>query len=134
MTARHLLAGDATALIAGAAVPLGFAPFGFWPAPVLSLAVVFRLWLGQSPARGLWRGWLFGVGMFGVGVSWVYVSIHRFGGQGAVAAGAVTFGLVVFAQLRSLMGIFLKHVSPPSLCSLNASSAPQCSESDQLCG
>ena len=33
---------------------------------------------------------------------------------------APTFGLVVFAQLGSLMGIFLKHVSPPSLCSLNA--------------
>ena len=48
---------------------------------------------------------------------------------------APTFGLVVFAQLGSLMGIFLKHVSPPSLFSLNAFfSSPVLFESDQLCG
>ena len=70
---------DGLAFLAGALLPLAFAPLSWFPLAVLSLALLFLLWLGVSPGRALWRGWLFGAGVNGVGVSWVYVAIHDFG-------------------------------------------------------
>ena len=68
------------ALAAGGMLPLAFAPFGAWP--LLLVSAGFLFWLlrrtdtGKSAFR---RGWLYGVGKYGVGASWVYVSIHVYG-------------------------------------------------------
>lgn len=59
---------DLLALIAGASLPLAFAPVSFFPLAILSPAVLFLLWLDVTPRRALWRGLLFGLGQFGVGV------------------------------------------------------------------
>ena len=68
--------GDLLAVGAGALAPLAFSPFdAFFLAPV-SLAVLFVLWLAVTPARAAWRGWLFGLGLFGFGVSWVHESFQ----------------------------------------------------------
>lgn len=73
-------------MAAGALLPLAFAPFHFYPLAVLLPAALFALWL-QDDARAARRGYLFGLGLFGVGVSWVYVSLHDFGHMPAVLAG-----------------------------------------------
>lgn len=65
-----------TVLVAGLVLPLAFAPLGWWPLAPLSVAALFYLWLDSSPQRALWRGWLFGLGMFGTGVSWVVESFQ----------------------------------------------------------
>ena len=66
------------ALAAGALLPLSLAPFDFWPAGIVALAGWF--WLLRRPdASGALTGWLFGLGKYGVGASWVYVSIHVYG-------------------------------------------------------
>ena len=47
---------------------------------VLSAAALFALL--TSPhwrVNGFLTGWLFGVGLFGAGASWVYVSINVYG-------------------------------------------------------
>ena len=90
---------DVLALVAGALVPLAFAPVSFFPLAVLAPAALFLLWLGVSPRRALWRGLWFGVGQFGVGVSWVYVAIHDFGHSGVPLAVFLTVlfcGVMVF--------------------------------------
>jgi len=71
--------GDLLALIAGAMLPLAFAPYDLYPLAIVSLAILFLLWLDGSVRRAMWRGLLFGVGMFGVGVSWVFISMHEYG-------------------------------------------------------
>ncbi len=68
------------AVIAGGLLPLSFAPFNIWPFSIVSLIILALLINQQSLASVLWRSWFFGVGMYGVGVSWVYVSISGFGG------------------------------------------------------
>ena len=70
-----------TALVAGATLPLAFAPFEFfWVAP-LTLAALFSIWLACKDLRSTAvTGFLFGVGQFGVGASWIQVSIQQFGG------------------------------------------------------
>jgi len=90
---------DWLALLAGALMPLAFAPFRLYPLGVVSLASFFLLKLRASPARAAWRGFLFGVGMFGVGVTWVYVSIHTFGGVGIAMT---VFLTILFVSVLSL--------------------------------
>ena len=71
--------GYALALIAGALMPLSFAPYDFWPAGIASLLLLLVCLESISSKQAILVGWLYGLGMFGAGVSWVYVSIHQFG-------------------------------------------------------
>ena len=70
----------ALALIAGALLPLAFAPFEYWPLAILCPAVLMRLWSGATARRAAVLGFSFGAGTFGAGTWWLYVSIHDFGG------------------------------------------------------
>ncbi len=97
--------GDLLALCGGALLPLAFAPFQFSPLAVLAPLLLFLAWLDISPRRGFWRGWLFGAGMFGVGVSWVYVAIHVFGEAGVLLAGLLTgLFVAVLSLFPALLG------------------------------
>jgi apolipoprotein N-acyltransferase len=75
---------------AGAMVTLSLAPFNFWPAGIASCAIYAYLLCTCTSAQALWRGWLFGLGMFGSGASWVYVSIHVHGNASPLLAGILT--------------------------------------------
>jgi apolipoprotein N-acyltransferase len=66
----------AIATIAGCALPLAFDPFGLWPIAVLVLALFFWLLGGATPKLATAIGYGFGVGMFGVGVSWISESFQ----------------------------------------------------------
>ncbi|MFB3105482.1 MAG: apolipoprotein N-acyltransferase, partial [Pseudomonadales bacterium] len=65
-------------LMCGALLPLSFAPFSLWPLGLVSMAGWFYI-LEKRSTRGLLAGWLFGVGKYGIGASWIYVSIHVHG-------------------------------------------------------
>jgi apolipoprotein N-acyltransferase len=103
LTARLLLAngvgGHLLCLFAGAILTLSFAPFAIWPAAPISLALLFALISGSSPALGLLRGWLFGVGLFISGVSWIYVSIHTYGSASPLLASTLT---LIFCLMLAL--------------------------------
>jgi len=92
-------AADGLAVLAGGLFPLAFAPFHLYPLALLALLVLFLLWLDASPRRAMWRGFLFGLGQFGVGVSWVYVAIHDFGYSGVPLAVFLTSLFVAFLAL-----------------------------------
>lgn len=82
---------ELAALLAGAAGVLCFAPFDlFWLAPLPWLAL-FALWQ-QAPnaRRAALIGFLFGLGFFLAGVSWIYVSLSVFGGMPWWLAGPAT--------------------------------------------
>ncbi len=58
----------------------GFAPFSIFPIPVLALALLFALWLrAGSPRAAAWLSFVFGLGLFGAGISWIYVALHDYG-------------------------------------------------------
>ncbi len=86
--------GDAAALLVGAVLPLAFSPFDLQPLAYFTLAGFFLLQNGLAPRRALLRGWYFGLGLFGVGVSWVYVSIHYYGNAGIAASSSIALVLV----------------------------------------
>jgi apolipoprotein N-acyltransferase len=80
-------------LVAGAIMPLAFAPLFLFPLSLLSLALLFSLWLNNPARRSAALGFYFGIGLFSVGVSWVYVSMHNFGNMSAPLA---VFATVLF--------------------------------------
>ena len=67
------------ACFAGALVPQSLAPFNIWPAAIVSLVLLLFCLQKVSAKCAFYIGWAYGFGMFGIGVSWVYVSIHEFG-------------------------------------------------------
>jgi apolipoprotein N-acyltransferase len=65
--------------LAGTLLTLSLAPFDLWPAGILSCVLCAWLLSTCDPGQAARRGWLYGAGLFGSGVSWVYVSIHVHG-------------------------------------------------------
>ncbi len=71
--------GDCIAAFAGVLVPFSLAPYSYWGLSLLAPAILAYLLKHQSGKSALRRSFLFGVGMFAKGTSWVYISIHDFG-------------------------------------------------------
>jgi apolipoprotein N-acyltransferase len=86
-------------LLAGVCLPLSFSPLGFFPLAVLMPAILFFLWLQSVPRQAFITGYLFGLGFFGAGVSWVVVSFYRFGGMGLGLSLATMLLFVLFLAL-----------------------------------
>lgn len=90
-----------------------FAPFGWYPLAVLALAVLFNQWLSDTPRQAFWHGGLFGLGFFGVGVSWVYVSVHNFGHvMLPVAALIAALFILVLAVFPAGLGYLARRLLP----------------------
>ena len=66
-------------LLAGALMPLAYAPFDLYPLGLLALATLFYLWRQVTARQAFGLGLLFGLAMFGAGVNWVFISIHDYG-------------------------------------------------------
>ena len=86
---------DALVLFCGLIVPLGFAPLQWYPVPLLALAVLVAVLHTATPARGAWLGWLFGMGQFSAGVSWVYISVYFYGGDAGLSLSLLVMMLLV---------------------------------------
>ncbi len=88
------------AFSAGAIGVTGFAPLSFSLISIVSLAVLFNLWSGvKSPWRAWGLGMAFGLGLFGAGVSWVFVSLHVFGNMPILLAAFSVLGFVFYLSL-----------------------------------
>jgi len=91
-------------IIAGGIYPLAFSPFEIWPLAFISLFVLLGSFFVQKSLSNFKCGFYWGLGCFGVGASWVYVSIHEFGFVPALGAGALT---MLFVSILALYkGLF----------------------------
>ena len=120
---RRRRAGDALALVAGLSMPFAFAPYALGPVAALAVGALFLSWLDVSPLRALWRGWLFGAGCFGGGVSWIvhsFLIVH----VALPVALLLTGGLIALLALYpALTGYVVRRVAPdtPGWCLLAVS-------------
>ena len=91
-------------IISGALFVPGLAPMSAWPSTLLSIAALLYLMHRKSQQSAFLIGWLYGVGLFGAGVSWVYVSIQVHGQAPPLLAGTLTalfcLGLATLAGLQ----------------------------------
>ena len=67
--------GHAFVVIAGLLFTAAFAPFDFSAFILFALVTLRLLLIGLDGKLALLRGFLFGLGLFGLGVSWVFVSM-----------------------------------------------------------
>lgn len=106
MPARALLWPSLLALILGVGQALSFAPFGLPWLQVLALAGLFLLAQRTAGARqAALLGWFFGMGWFGLGISWIFVSLHRYGGLPAPLAVLATGALCAFLALYPALAL-----------------------------
>lgn len=103
------------ALLAGALAVAGFAPVGYWPLTILSLAVLFGVWMHTRSIRAAFLvGLAWGWGFFLTGVSWVYVSLSVYGGMPMGLAALATFLFcTVLALLPALAGALQASLRVP---------------------
>jgi apolipoprotein N-acyltransferase len=103
---------DLLAAIAGILFTLAFAPFNYAYLAPAALSLLFASWQNITPRRALLRGYLFGLGSFGLGVSWVYISIHDFGGANSLSSGLLTslfFGFwALFPALAGFLSVTIR--------------------------
>ena len=98
---------DLLAAIAGILFTLAFAPFDYAYLAPVALILLFASWQNITPGRALLRGYLFGLGAFGLGVSWVYISIHDFGRANMLSSGLMTGLFVGFWALFPALAGYL---------------------------
>ena len=105
--------GGLLMLFAGASAVTAFAPFGYYPVIIGALLLLFNQWSRDTPGQSFRRGFMFGLGFFGVGITWVFNSIHVFGHVPVPGALAVTLGLVFTLSLYpALLGYGLGRAFP----------------------
>jgi apolipoprotein N-acyltransferase len=102
----------------GASTVAAYAPFYLFPLPLLTFAALFLLWQGAPSGRdAALLGFAFGLGWFGAGVSWVYISLSTFGAMPAPLAVAVTLLFCAYLALHpALIGWLSKRFAlPPAI-------------------
>jgi len=88
------------AFLLGALAVLGFAPFYIFPASLISVVGICYLWLKSPSPRTAWvLGFSYGLGLYVIGIYWIYISLHDFGGMPWWFAGFCTFCLCAFMAL-----------------------------------
>jgi len=100
-------------LLLGAFSVLGFAPFYFYPASIVSLAGLCYFWyLSTSVRQAAFAGFIYGLGLFGAGIYWIFISLYTFGGMPALMAGFSTFVLAAFMALfPAAVGALSRYLS-----------------------
>ncbi len=83
-------------LLVGCISVLAFSPFNYFYLPYFTLAILLTTLQRCSPLQAALRQYCFGIGYFGAGISWLFVSIHRFGDIAWPLAALLTFALILF--------------------------------------
>ncbi|MCX7121248.1 MAG: apolipoprotein N-acyltransferase [Gammaproteobacteria bacterium] len=100
-------------LFIGALLPLAFSPFDIYSMAFIIPAILLFVWKKASPKKAFITGWLFGLGFFGTGTSWIFISIHAFGNASTALAALITFLFVaVLAFYPATLGyVFQRYFS-----------------------
>ncbi|MFD2179398.1 apolipoprotein N-acyltransferase [Veronia pacifica] len=108
------------AVFSGGFATLGFDPYSFWPATLVSLTVLLLIIHRQSARNASGLAFLWGLGHFGTGIAWVYEVIYHFGGL-PLPVGLMIIGLlIVYLSLYpALFGYLLRRfTSIPEIVTL----------------
>lgn len=106
---------------AGIMAALGFAPFHLPGFAILSLALLFAQLSHKTSSRHSFLiGFIYGMGFFSLGVTWIYVSIYEYGHLNPIVSAAITALFVAylscFPAFMTFVYIKLKKNRSPLFC------------------
>jgi apolipoprotein N-acyltransferase len=105
---------DLLAVAAGALQVCAYAPIDLPAFAVLAPMTLLLLLRNATPARGVWLGLLYGLGLFGAGIHWIYYSLHLFGEAIAPLSALLTGGFVLgMALYPGALGYLLCRSKQP---------------------
>ncbi|MDF1683079.1 MAG: apolipoprotein N-acyltransferase [Legionellaceae bacterium] len=87
------------AFCSGLLLPLGFAPFHMPGLAILGLALLFLQLRTRTAKQAFTIGFAFALGFFGLGVSWIYASIHSYGHLNFILSALFTLLFVAYLAL-----------------------------------
>ncbi|MDN6180475.1 MAG: apolipoprotein N-acyltransferase [Halomonas subglaciescola] len=106
------------ALIAGVLTTLTASPFELWWLGPVAAGLMYAGVHALTPGQAALKGWLYGVGLFASGTSWVYVSIHDYGYTGmplAVFLTALFVGVLALFFALTLW-LYRRFITPRLAC------------------
>ena len=94
-------------LVAGILFCTGFEPFNLWPISFCSIAAFFVLMRDTEVLSSrFFIAWVFGIGKYMAGASWIFVSIHEHGNANWFISGLLVLGFTsIFALSFGVFGI-----------------------------
>ncbi|TCP96037.1 apolipoprotein N-acyltransferase [Cricetibacter osteomyelitidis] len=95
------------ALVSGAIGFLAFSPFDYWGVAYVSLLGLIVVAKNPSKKTALWSGFLWGLSFFSIGVSWLHVSIHQFGGSPLVVSYLLVVLLSAYLALFPTLFVYI---------------------------
>ncbi len=94
---------------AGLLIPCGFAPFHLPGLAILGMALFFSQLRQQTLKQSIAIGFFFGFGFLGLGVSWIYVSIHEYGHLNAILSALVTLLFIIYLACYPALVALVYH-------------------------
>ena len=109
-----LINHSALALFSGVVSVFAFAPYHLYPLALVGLiGLLVSFIYSNSNQQAMMRGFLFGLGYFGLGMYWVSISIYQFGEAPIIIAGLLTLLLIiVLASIPALVGYCFTRFYP----------------------
>ncbi|MFC2992708.1 apolipoprotein N-acyltransferase [Halomonas tibetensis] len=118
------LLGCLLALAAGVLTTLTASPFELWWLGPVAVGLLYLGIHALTPGQAALRGWCYGLGLFGSGTSWVYVSIHDYGYTGVPLAVFLTALFVASMALFLAVTLWLyRRLCGPRLAFLSFAGA-----------
>ncbi len=99
--------------LAGLLFPLGFSPYNYPGMTILSLAFFYAFLLRTHLKEAFICGFLYGLCLYGFGVSWVIISIHDYGSLNYFLSVLITFLFVAYLSLYpAVAGLAFRAINP----------------------
>lgn len=97
------------ALFAGILLVFAYSPFQVWPLAPVSIALLLYVNANLCAKSAAINSFLFGLGWFGAGISWVHVSIADFGGLPLLGSLLLMLLLVAYLAIYPTLATWISH-------------------------
>lgn len=95
------------ALASGAIGVFAFSPFDIWAIAYVSLIGLLFISIIPAKKTALWASFIWGLSFFSIGVNWLHVSIHQFGGAPLIISYLLVILLSAYLALYPVLFTYL---------------------------